>query len=321
MVFGSYIPADQLQGLTVVVTGCDSGFGFETSLALVALGMNVISGCLTDKGIEELSSIATSNRYPGRLTALPLDVTNETSVSTFTTKATHLTPNGIFALINNAGIGYTNPFEILGLSNHRQIMEVNYFGTLRLMRAFSPSLRAFSLAQKSLPTRIYPRIINIGSVASEISLPMFSAYAASKHAVKALSDAARMEMSQFGIQVAVLEPFFARTPIVMVDRSEMQAAMFLGAGEEVREAYVQPSVKDRRKSLEKLDADWFTLQPEQVVNKIVDTVRRRTVGGNTLVGLMAHILVFLKTILPYWLMDQIFYANVKETGLSRHKYF
>jgi NAD(P)-dependent dehydrogenase (short-subunit alcohol dehydrogenase family) len=142
----------------------------------------------------------------GKLKALHLDVSKDKSVSEFAKAVIASEPEGIFALVNNAGVALSGPFEMQDFDQHKALFEVNYFGPVRMMRAFLPSLRNFIRNGSDL----HPRIINVASVAGRVIAPALSAYCASKHAIKALSEVIRMEVKPFGIKVNIIEPFFAK---------------------------------------------------------------------------------------------------------------
>lgn len=89
------------------------------------------------------------------------------------------------ALINNAGITYALPVELMDLDQVRRVMEVNYLGTLALSQALLPALR-----------QSQGRLIIVGSILGFTVLPLYGAYSASKFALEAITDAARMELSR-----------------------------------------------------------------------------------------------------------------------------
>jgi NAD(P)-dependent dehydrogenase (short-subunit alcohol dehydrogenase family) len=113
------------------------------------------------------------------------------------------------ALINNAGVTIPGPLMHLPIDDFRRQLEVNVVGVLRVTQAFLPLLGA---GQQT--THPPGRIINISSVSGRIAYPFMGAYAASKHALEALSDALRRELLLYGIDVILIEPGTVRTPII-----------------------------------------------------------------------------------------------------------
>ncbi|KAJ3318038.1 Retinol dehydrogenase 5 [Blyttiomyces sp. JEL0837] len=269
-----------LKGRAVVITGCDTGFGYETTLDLLSKGLNVYSGCLSESGHKNLLAVKekSPDLYPGKLRALLLDVTKDDSVKAFVQIVESEVPEGIYALINNAGIGDSGPFEIMPTEMHRKIMEVNYCGVERMMKALIPSLRKTSNLRRTSPTGKFipkPRIVNIASVAARVVGPNMSAYMASKHAVMALTECVRMELRHFDILVTVIEPGFARTNIVVGDldrRAQQFEANFRATTQEVQEAYgtdLPEYIDQQRRNAGKYA---MVMKPQQVVSKIVKAV-------------------------------------------------
>ncbi|KAJ3102165.1 hypothetical protein HDU97_000726 [Phlyctochytrium planicorne] len=312
--FNHILSPQDLANVTVVVTGCDTGFGNEVTLTLLKDGIHVVSGCYTDQGIQNLKSEVDGNKgkYRGKLHAFKLDVTSDESVEAFRVKVEEVVPEGIYALINNAGIAGKGPVELLPFASHKAIMEVNYFGGLRMMRALLPSLRRFT---RTLPRRIQPRIVNIASVAGRVICPGLAAYSASKHAFKALTEAMRIELRPFGIHVSLVEPGFASTPMVLADpKTEIKAleTQFSKASEEVKVAYgVNTLVKGRNLAGRVTDktttvgTSITTMKPKQVVDCLVDAVKRKRPEVRYVVGAVAYFIILVQAIFPPWFLDAI----------------
>ncbi len=108
----------------------------------------------------------------------------------------------LHALVNNAGIAVASPLELLPLDELRRQLEVNLVGQIAVTQAFLPHLR-----------RTRGRIVLMGSIAGLSALPFLGAYAASKHALEAIADSLRMELSPWSIRVAIVEPGTIATPI------------------------------------------------------------------------------------------------------------
>lgn len=111
---------------------------------------------------------------------------------------------GLTALVNNAGIVVPGPVELLPVDALRQQLEVNTVGHIAVTQACLPLLR-----QSQRPATI----VNMSSVSGRIALPTIGAYAASKFALEALSDALRVELRPWGIRVVLIEPGAVATPI------------------------------------------------------------------------------------------------------------
>jgi len=178
-------------GGCVVVTGASSGIGEACALRLVRTGWRVLAGVRTAADGERL-------REQG-LEPVMLDVTDAAAIAA---AAERLGDDAVDGLVNNAGIAVSMPLEFLPLDELRRQLEVNLVGQLAVTQAFLPHLR-----------RSQGRIVNVGSIAGRSSLPFLGAYAASKHALEAVTDALRVELRPFGIEVAIVEPATIATPI------------------------------------------------------------------------------------------------------------
>jgi NAD(P)-dependent dehydrogenase (short-subunit alcohol dehydrogenase family) len=106
------------------------------------------------------------------------------------------------AIVNNAGIAVAAPLEFLPPEELARQLDVNVIGQLRVTQAFLPALR-----------RAGGRVVFVGSIAGRSSLPFLGAYAASKFALEAITDALRIELAPWGMHVAIVEPGTIATPI------------------------------------------------------------------------------------------------------------
>lgn len=198
---------------TVVVTGCDSGLGALLAVQLFERGFHVFAGCLTAAGIERLDVTArTVAGGKGRLRAFRLDVTSDDSVkAAFALVRSELAEPRLFALVNNAGIFMSGPVDWMRMEDYQKMMDVNFFGCVRTVKAFLPLLMARSGGPGSSHRG---RIVNVSSVAGLIAGPHLSAYHASKYAIEGWSDSLRREVAPYGLHVSLIEPSFLRTPML-----------------------------------------------------------------------------------------------------------
>jgi short-subunit dehydrogenase len=118
-------------------------------------------------------------------------------------------------LVNNAGYAQRGALEEVADEQVQQMFDVNVFGLLRMIRAAAPHMRA----QRS------GRIINLSSLAGKLSTPVNGIYSATKFAVEALSDALRLELAPFGIQVIVVEPGSIKTHFDATAQAHAQAIL------------------------------------------------------------------------------------------------
>ena len=182
----------------VVITGASTGIGAACALALDTLGYRVFAGVRNPADGETLQ-----RRAGPRLMPIRLDVTDPASLAAASHTVTAMMGDqGLAGLINNAGIGVAGPIEALPLADWRRQFEVNVFGLIATTQTFLPLIR-----------KGRGRIINMGSIAVRASMPFMAPYAASKHALVAVTDALRIELQPWGIRVALIEPGAIATPI------------------------------------------------------------------------------------------------------------
>jgi NAD(P)-dependent dehydrogenase (short-subunit alcohol dehydrogenase family) len=173
----------------VLVTGASTGIGLATAATLARAGHTVYAGMRNpDAADPELKALGA--------TILQLDVDNETSVAA----ACH---RPLDVLVNNAGVGSTAAVEDEPVEGFRRVMETNFFGALRCVKAVLPAMRE----------RRSGCIVNVTSVAGRVAGPAQAAYSASKWALEALSESMAAEVKAFGVRVAIVEPGVIATPI------------------------------------------------------------------------------------------------------------
>jgi NAD(P)-dependent dehydrogenase (short-subunit alcohol dehydrogenase family) len=189
----------------VVVTGTSTGIGFATAITLARGGHTVFAGMRNlDRG-DELREVTSKEKLP--LTIVKLDVDDDSSVEAAFKGI--LQENGhVDALINNAGILGGGPVEEVPMDVFRKVMETNFFGALRCMKAVLPSMRE----------RQSGCFVNVTSIAGQFGLSPQGAYTASKWALEGLSECLAHELSPFKIRVAIVEPGFTATRMTTTPR-------------------------------------------------------------------------------------------------------
>ena len=179
-----------------LITGATAGIGRHAALYLAARGFHVIA---TGRRTEALAELAAEveGSAGGALTPLRLDVTDASSIAGAVEVVDRITSgHGVDVLVNNAGFGDIAPAEMMSDADLRAQFETNVFGLMAVTRAFLPRMRE----------RGAGRIVNVSSLGGTFTLPLFGGYNASKYAVESLSDALRLELRPFGIDVALIEP-------------------------------------------------------------------------------------------------------------------
>lgn len=209
----------------ILITGCSTGLGFATAETMARAGHQVYATMRNPQRAPELGQLAERDNLP--ITILPMDVDSDESVSAAIGEV--LAQAGqIDVLVNNAGIGPLGPIEEAPFADFQAIMETNYFGVLRCIRAILPGMRERGVGC----------IITVSSVAGKLYSPYHSAYCASKAAVEALCECLAGEVGPLGIQVALIQPGVIDTPIIDKNRpiaadtnypNEIRLRAYLGA--------------------------------------------------------------------------------------------
>ena len=182
-----------LNGKVTLVTGASSGIGRATARAFAEAGSVVYATARRPEGLAALEAEG--------LRGLRLDVTDEGSMVEAVRRVED-EHGAVDVLVNNAGYGLNGPAEELEMDEVRREFETNVFGLLRMGQLVLPGMRG----------RGFGRIVNVGSVGGTFVAPGAGAYHASKYAVEALSDAMRMEVGAFGVDVVLVQPTGVNTP-------------------------------------------------------------------------------------------------------------
>jgi NAD(P)-dependent dehydrogenase (short-subunit alcohol dehydrogenase family) len=184
-----------------LVTGCASGIGERAALALARAGVTVAAGVRDFGRAKGLAEAAASESLPLELVAL--DVRSDASVAAAVDEI-HRRLGPIDIVVNNAGLHLIAPAELARIEDSMAILDTNVLGALRVMKAVLPEMRA----------RRSGRIVNVTSGAAFIAVPHMAMYAASKHALDALSAAMANEVQPFGVVITTVAPGVFRTSIM-----------------------------------------------------------------------------------------------------------
>ncbi|XP_070531614.1 D-beta-hydroxybutyrate dehydrogenase, mitochondrial-like [Ptychodera flava] len=160
------LPVD---GRTVFITGCDSGFGHQLACRLDKLGLTVFAGCLIEggDGAQKLRSLCSRS-----LKIVPIDVTSDDSVRLAQKIVEDSLPDkskGLWAVVNNAGIWRWGEIEWAKVDIFKEVAEVNVYGMVRVTKAFLPLIR-----------QAKGRIVNVGSMSGMFTVPAGATYCMSK---------------------------------------------------------------------------------------------------------------------------------------------
>uniref|UniRef100_A0A1I8GZI4 Dehydrogenase n=1 Tax=Macrostomum lignano TaxID=282301 RepID=A0A1I8GZI4_9PLAT len=288
---------------SVLVTGCDTGFGHQLALRLAGKGWCVLAGCLTQAAVDKFSAMGNQNLVPIRM-----DVTDEESVKSAVAKAEVALKDrklcGLWGVVNNAGISGSRmgPTEFLSADDFHQVFAVNVFGIANVTRSFLPLMRR-------LPAG---RLVNTSSIFGRFASPGAAPYCASKFAVQALSDCYRRELRQFGIRVSCIEPGFHRTPIT--DKTALTRAVNLGyqdAPAELRDAYGESF---RRESVDRLDD---LLRLDKVVDAYEEALTSKHPRCRHMIGWDAKLLYWPLAVLPECIGDTLLALRLPRAAKAR----
>lgn len=178
---------------SVIITGTNKGIGLETALAFARAGYKVFATMRNPGNAAALKEKIEEESLP--ITISAMDVDSDESVKQCIDAI--LEENGtIDVLVNNAGIERHGSTQELSMEDFKSIMETNYFGVIRCIKTILPSMHKNRNGC----------IINVASVSGHIANTPLGAYAASKFALEALSEALAGEVKPFNIRVAIVEP-------------------------------------------------------------------------------------------------------------------
>jgi len=275
---------------TVLITGASTGIGQATALRLVRSGWTVLAGVRDAAAGERLVQEAGSER----MQPIELDVTDEAQIAAAAARVAELTgaagsgAGRLDALVNNAGIGFGGPLELIPMDDLRMQFDVNVLGQIAVTQAVLPALRA-----------AHGRIVFISSVGGRVAMAFTAPYAASKHAVEAIGDALRVELRSSGVQVALIEPGSVATPIW--DKSRDSADRLTVPPDLQREYGNVPAAMD--KTLK--DTAARGVPPEQVAETIENALAAKRMKSRYLIGRDARGMVIARALLPDHLFDRI----------------
>ncbi|CDX32732.1 Short-chain dehydrogenase/reductase SDR [Mesorhizobium sp. ORS 3359] len=188
------------------ISECSTGFGRALAQHLLANGHKVAVTARNPTQVEDLLA-----RHPDAAVAIRLDVTDAKQIDEALKIATRRF-GAIDVLVNNAGVGYFGSFEDSDLAAVHAMFDLNVWGLVNMTRAMLPAMR-----QAKAGT-----IVNISSIGGLRAFPSLSFYAATKHAVEAISESLSAEVSPLGIKVLIVEPSAFRTD--WAGRSAAEAA-------------------------------------------------------------------------------------------------
>jgi NAD(P)-dependent dehydrogenase (short-subunit alcohol dehydrogenase family) len=271
---------------SVLVTGCSSGIGRALAREFARRGHRVFA---TARHPEALADLAAAG-----LSTLALDVTRNASIAA-AVAAVLERAGRIDVLVNNAGFGLIGPVVELPLDRLRAQLETNVVGALAVAQAVAPAM----IDRRS------GVMVNVGSVSGILTTPFAGAYCASKAALHALTDALRLELAPFGIDVVSLQPggvvsHFGEAATRLLDEVARADSRFAGVSASIR----------RRAS----EGQRGAMDTSAFARRVVDLVCRRHPPRIIRLGRHSIRLPLLHWLLPAALTDR---SLARRYGLSR----
>lgn len=263
----------------VFITGISSGFGFETTQKLLEKNYTVI-GTIRG-GLERGSQVYADFKDKidsQQLRFVDVDLNKKESLDACLEKVISQLPEGLDILINNAGYGLLGPIELQSEQQVRDQFETNFFAPIFIIQKMLPLLR-----------KRQGRILNLSSLVGFTVFPYYGTYAASKHALDALSEALFYELEAFGIQVCAIEPGGYRTRFTPNSRAPLMSHPEASHYSE-RTRRFNGFLDFVQSKVEK--------DPSEVVNIIVDLCEKRSIPVRMQVGFESHLNWLLKKITP-----------------------
>lgn len=257
----------------ILITGASSGIGFDTATRLAKQGHKVYGAARRIDKMLPLKDLG--------VTPIKMDVTDDASMIAGV-NAVMEAEGRIDVLVNNAGYGYFGAIENVSMEEARKQLEVNVFGLARLTQLVIPHMRQQGSG----------RIVNLASIAGKLALYFGGWYHVSKFAVEGFSDALRMELKPFGIDVVIIEPGGIRTEwgVIAADHLAESSKGTVYEQAALNEANAMKYTYTRAGKL---------LSPPSVIAKaICKGVNRRHPKARYRTGMGSHSLVFLHWLLP-----------------------
>lgn len=271
-------------GRNILITGASSGIGKAAAFKLLDEGWNVYA---VARRISRLSDLEEKGAV-----IIAMDLTDEESVINGVAQI-QKQAGTIDILINNAGYGEYGSIEEVSTDEAKKQFEVNVFGLARITRLVLPGMRE----------NRYGKIINISSMAGKATSPMGGWYHASKHAVEALSDALRMEVRQFGIDVIIIEPGAVKSEWADIAKDNLLKTS--GHGPYIRYAEAMATLIDKFYSGKKLTT------PDKIADVIIEAINAAKPRPRYIATRDARGFILLKWLLPDRMFDHLLLRMMK----------
>jgi NAD(P)-dependent dehydrogenase (short-subunit alcohol dehydrogenase family) len=273
---------------SVLVTGASTGLGLETALTLAGHGFAVYAA------VRDVASapavLDAASRRGVSLEVLRLDLTDRDTIAPAVDRVVAET-GGVYALVNNGGIGLRGCVEDVTDDEVRAVFEANVFGTIAVTQAVLPHMRA---ARRG-------RVVTISSVGGRISSFGVGVYCASKFAQEGLGEALALELEPFGVSAVLIEPGIIKTSRWAEHRGTAARAQdpqspyyaLFRAGEAVADRLVERS----------------RTRPEHVAATVHRALTAERPRMRYVVGRPASVVILLRRVLPARLFERVYFGT------------
>lgn len=264
-------------GLTVVITGAASGIGRALALECERRGCTVYAA---DLSIEAMADMRSPTLHP-----LKMDVNSADDIRALVDRlqTDAALPD---VLINNAGFGAVAPLLDLPLERLRLQFETNVFSVVALCQALAPRMAAKGSG----------RIVNIGSISGVMATPFAGAYCGTKAALHVLSDALRMELKPFGIDVIVVMPSAVRSNF---------GARAVESAKPLKPGSLYQPIARIIEARAMLSQQQQSISAEAFAVQMMDAITRKHPAPVIAIGPGARLITLLRRFLPLSLIDRV----------------
>ena len=267
---------------TVLVTGASAGIGKATAILLAQNGYNVYGAARRTEKMQDLKSYG--------IIPIALDVTKDESVTACVEQILK-GAGSIDILINNAGFGSYGAIEDVTMQDAKYQLEVNVFGAMRLTQFVLPKMRQNK----------YGKIVNVSSVGGKMASPLGGWYHASKFSIEALSDAMRLEVQQFGIDVILIQPGGTKS-----EWGDIAVESLMRVSGKTAYAGLVTAFE---KSFKKLAAN--VSEPIVIAKLIKKSIEAKNPKTRYAGGYLAKPMLFLRSVLSDKMFDRILMSQMK----------
>ncbi len=268
-----------MENRVVLITGASSGIGKSTAHYLMTRGFKVYG--TSRKALSCSGHTHTDPKSGGFINMVPLDVTSDISVDN-AIKTVLEREGRIDILISNAGTGIAGSVEDTSIEQAKEQFEINYFGSLRVIKAVLPVMR----------NQGGGKIIALSSIAGVISIPYQGHYSSSKFAVEGIIEALRYEVAPFNIDVCLIEPGDTKTEFTgnrQISESANESS---------------PYYERFKRSLARMEHDEQNgASPQSVAKVIYKMITRKKTPLRSAVGFQYKFILFLRKILPFRIVE------------------